>query len=164
MGYYSSIEESNKAAETRIKGYREAAAMVPAVIEVIKKFDGKVYNCRFDKAIHELDSRIHAWKHYNCLSVYMHPYPGCYNEVTLSSISLDEMPNKRIPADKMILDARERRESLLKKAYEIESMMSAMPQVKAYIDETKRKLEAYLKQFPTDVRELYGLPCYVALG
>ena len=57
--YYGTMDEK-KQYLLRIAEEKSAAAdRVDLVVEVVKQFDGKVYNCRFDEAIKELsDSEV----------------------------------------------------------------------------------------------------------
>ena len=51
--FHIPIETANQDASLRIDGYHAALSYIPAFEEIIKKFDGKVYNCRFDNAVRE---------------------------------------------------------------------------------------------------------------
>lgn len=165
MRYYGSIEEANKEARQRVKDYRTAAGYIPTVCRILNGFDNKVYNCRLDKALEAATgNRVHADKTDYSLEVYTYPEHGCSYRITLARVDAKELPdNKRIPADKLIDSAREHRESILRKAYNLETSIDQVPQIKAYIEETKKKLEAYVRSFPDDLRDLYGLPYYIRL-
>lgn len=165
MRYYGSIEDANKEARRRVEDYRTAAGYVPAVWKVLKEFDKKVYNCRFDKALAAATgNKVHVDKTDYHFEIYAYPEHGCNYRMILATINPKDMPDsKRIPADKMIESSRSCRGSLLRKAYELETSIDQVPQIKAYLEETKRKMEAYVRSFPDDLRDLYGLPYYIRL-
>lgn len=48
-------EEQKTAIRSQVSALREAAAMIPKVKAVVRRFDGKVYNCKLDNAIKELN-------------------------------------------------------------------------------------------------------------
>lgn len=165
MGYrfYGNIEEANKEALTRIEAYRTAAGYVPGVTRILKEFDNKVYNCRLTKALEAAtNNRVHAEKTEYNLCVYTWPEHGFSYRITLATIPVSEMTDrKRIPADKLISSMREKRECLPRKAYDLETNMNQVGNIKAYVSETIEKLETYLRSLPEDLRDIYGLPYYI---
>ena len=158
--FYGNIEDANKAANERIEDYRTAAGYIPAVTRVIKDFDGKVYNCRLEKALRAAtDNRVTVNKNDYSLTIYTYPRNNYSFHITLASIPAKDLTDgKRIPADKITESLQAHRESILKDAYQIESNMEYMDQVRQYIKETKDKLETYCRSFGNDLRDLYGLP------
>lgn len=165
MRFYGNIEDANNEAHRRASNYRTAAGYTNKVAEVVKKFDGKVYNCRLENALKEAtENRIFCSKNQYLLEIYTYPEKGYSYRVGLASIKADDLKEgKRIPADKIIKSLKEHREELLRKAYEIESHIDEMEQVKAYIQQTKDKLESYCRSFNTDLRDIYGLPYCVRI-
>lgn len=55
MMYFRDRAEQDNAAKKIIEDYRAAAALCIQIKPIIALFDGKVYNCRFDKKIAEID-------------------------------------------------------------------------------------------------------------
>ena len=57
---------------SRIKLYREAATYAPALIKVFNSFDGKVFNCKLEKALQEAipNKYIHVRKEYTFSKFY----------------------------------------------------------------------------------------------
>lgn len=163
--FYGDIEEANKAAYERIEDYRTAAGYIPAVTKVLKDFDGKVYNCRLEKALRAAtNNRVTVEKNNYHLSIYTYPRHNYSFHITIASIPAEALEDgKRIPAAKLIESMQSNRERILKDAYQIESNIEYMAQVKQYIKETKDKLENYCRSFGSDLRDLYGLPYCVRI-
>ena len=98
------------------------------------------------------------------LGIYTYPKNGYSYRITLANIPIKDLKDgKRIPANKILKSFQEHRETLLKKAYEIETQIDQMQYVKAYIEQTKEKLEKYCRSFNTDIRDIYGIPYCVRL-
>lgn len=159
MNYYT-IEEANKTAQNRVNDYREAANYITTVIKVLKTFDNKVYNCRLEKALKEAtNNKVFCSKTNYTLQIYTYTGNNYSYHVTLASIKASDLiDNKRIPADKLIESSKQYRESLLAKAYDIETNIDQMAQVKAYIEQTKNKLENFCRSFNSDLRDIYNIP------
>lgn len=165
MRFYGDIEGANKEAQRRADNYRTATAYIPTISKIIKDFDNKVYNCRLEKALKEAtENRVFCDKNGYTLEIYTYPKNGYSYRVTLAKIPIKDLKDgKRIPADKILKSFQEHRETLLKKAYEIETQIDQMQYVKAYIEQTKEKLEKYCRSFNTDIRDIYGIPYCVRL-
>lgn len=160
MRFYGNYEEADKEARGRAADYRTAAGYIPAITKVIKDFDGKVYNCRLEKALRAAtDNKVSCEKTQYSLTIYTYPTKNYSYRIRLADIKAEDLPEgKRIPAAKILESFTAHRESLLKLAYDIESNIDQMQQVKAYIQETKNKLEAYCRSFNTDLRDIYNIP------
>lgn len=165
MRFYGNIEEANKEAIQRATNYRTAAGRINTVAEIVRQFDGKVYNCRLEKALKEAtENKVFCSKNDYRLEIYTYPDKGYSYHITLAGIKADDLKEgKRIPAEKIIESLKEHREDLLRKAYEIESNIDQMQQVKAYIQQTKEKLEVYCRSFNNDLRDIYGIPYCVRI-
>lgn len=160
MSFYGNIEEANKEAHKIVNEYRTAAGYILAVTKVVKDFDGKVYNCRFDKALKEAtENRVYVDKKQYYFQIYTWAGSNYGHHITLASIKPEDLTDgKRIPADKLIESLKEHRESILKKAYTIESNIDQMPQARAYIMQTKEKLESFCRSFPDELRDIFDIP------
>ena len=79
--------------------------------------------------------------------------------MTLADMRLEDMPDgKRIVADKFKETSNRYREELLRKAYEIETATETMAQSVAYFEESVNKINKFLQGFPSEFRDIYGLP------
>lgn len=160
MRFYGDIEAANKEAQQRAVAYRTATNLIPAITKVVKDFDGKVYNCRLEKALKAAtDNEVFCSKNDYCLEIYTYQRHGYSHRIALAYVKAEDLTEgKRIPAEKIIESLKDHRENLLKRAYDIDTNMDQMPQVKEYIRQTKEKLEAFCRSFPDDLRDIYGLP------
>ena len=156
--HYQTEEDRKKDLDSRIESYRQAAAMVPTVIKVLRTFDKKVYNCRLDKALREAtDNKIGVYNQYGFISIYA-TYTTNYHHINLATFRLEDLKNKRIDADKLIEQAKTARESLLNKAYTIETTAQQADNIREYIKQSIEKLESICQSLPDDIRDIYNIP------
>ncbi len=165
MRFYGDIETANKEAQERATAYREATKYIPTITQIIKSFDGKVYNCRLEKALKEAtENNVFCSKNDYCLEIYTYQRHGYSHRINLAYIKTEALKDgKRIPASEIIESMKIHREDLLRRAFEIESEIENMPYVKEYIRQTKEKLEAYCRSFNTELRDIYGIPYCVRM-
>ena len=92
-GYYE--DESRRAGcEKTAAAHREAAALFPAIRKTFESFDGKVFNCRLEKALQEATGRrVFVRKDSYSLEVYawFNDYRGS-SHYTLLDIAPDTVP------------------------------------------------------------------------
>lgn len=158
MIYYRSTEERQKDLNNRIKSYRQAAAHVPQIIKTLKQFDGKVYNCRLDKALREAtNGKVGVYNQYGFISIYA-CYTTNYHHINFATFRLEDLENKRINAEKLIEQVKASRESLLDKAYKIETYSEQADNIREYVKQSIEKLESICKSLPDDIREVYNIP------
>ena len=79
--YWGSREEQDKRVKTEVAARREAAAAFPFIRPVLQQFNGKVYNCRFEKALQEAaegkaPGRVYARKDDYWVTVNYYPSTG----------------------------------------------------------------------------------------
>lgn len=140
--YFTDRASQLKACETFSQNRRQAASLYPVIAKVYRNFDGKVYNCRLEKALQEAapENRIYCRKRGSYIEVYT-----CighrYEDYTLTHVNMEELTDgKRICAEKFIESAQSRRESLLKEA-------ARMDEFAANIDEIDTQLKALKKAY-----------------
>lgn len=78
----------NEVTQSRIDTYKAAADLCGRLRPILERFDGKVYNCKLDKALKDL-GRVYAEKHDNYVRIYAYFVSG-YNGITLAQCTLDE--------------------------------------------------------------------------
>ena len=152
---YNKIEKDTECMK-QIKGLREAASLFPNIRKVVERFDGKCYNCRFDKAIKDIGPGIwvEKTKYYFRIYTYNHRYHG----LTLAQISLDDMPDgKRIPAELLVKSLKGRRESMLREACEIEESMKHVEEIESQVNQIESLLSSVYKNIPSFVLDTYKL-------
>lgn len=149
-------EEQDKEAKRRVKLCRDLARLYKPLSDVIRSFDGKVINCRLEKAMREatghiisLDKRPRGY----AITAF---YKG--EVITLAYIGAEILTDgKRINADIMIDSLRQHREGLLKRAADLERAAEQVEETRKRIEDLERTLKAVLDSVPYDVRDIYGL-------
>lgn len=150
-------EDQDKRARDFIEDYRAAAGLLPALKEVFTRFDGKVFNKRLQTALQEKIGRVCVHVHHYSIDIYT------YGEKTRRNITIACLPRKdlidekRIPAEKLIESATERRESLLQEAAQLERAMDQADAVKMQIETMRRQLDGILQPLGYLARDIYGL-------
>ena len=143
-GFYN--DEARRAGcEKTAAANREAAALFPAIRKVFEAFDGKVFNCRLEKALREATGRRVFVKKcdYNIeVYTYLDDYRG-NSWYTLAFVKCEELKDgKRIPAAAFIDSARSYREKHLKEAAQMEAAPDTVPEmvqhIKYFIDQANR--------------------------
>lgn len=123
MDFYDN-ESRRKEIADHIAKLRDIAALYPVIVPVITRFDNKIYNVCFVNALAEASCftnyHIFTEKRLNYIEIYVYDRGSLF---TLAQCTIDDMPDgKRIPADKLIESARNKREELLRRAYELENI------------------------------------------
>ena len=149
----------------RINALRDAANTIPVLCKVIKEFDGKVYNVRFDRAIEAAtDQHVYVDTRYNWISIRMCAQSFRGASIALAQIRREDLKDgKRIPADKMIESARACRESFLNDAYYLESSREDVYQAREYIMQEVKRLSRFIDSVPSVAKDLYHIPYCVDL-
>lgn len=155
--FYGSREDQDKKTRSKIDAIRQAAGLYPIIRDIVAAFDGKVYNCRLEKALKEVDRHIYVEKRFNCLSIgcYVTNYNECF---TLASIRLADLPEgKRIPATLIIEDARKRRAGLLRRAADLSVAMENVDYYKGQLEHYAAQIKKIVDMIPCEVRDTYNL-------
>lgn len=156
---YGSEEERNKELDNRINGYKNVAALVPKVIEIIKEFDGKVYNCRLDEALRKATNNdISISKNHYSETLYISGhYPNNYHSITLASFEKDNFENKRINAQLLIDKIEKSRDILIAKAEELEECRDKIQEYKSHVEEAIESINAYVDAVPADIQDIFEI-------
>lgn len=156
MDFYDN-EERRKAITDHIAKLRDIAALYPVIVPVITKFDNKIYNVRFKNAIHEAASSskyyVFTEKRLNYIEIYVYDRGS---QFTLAQVTIDDMPDgKRIPAEKLIDSARNKREELLRRAYELENI--DIKQVLDQLNQAKALYNSIYEGLPYKFIDVYHI-------
>lgn len=158
MEFYDN-EERRKAITDYIAKLRDIAALYPVIVPVITKFDNKIYNVRFKNALNEASvsssSKYHVFteKRFNYIEIYVYDSGSQY---TLAQVTIDDMPDgKRIPAEKLIDSARNKREELLRRAYELENI--DVEQVLSQLNQAKALYNSIYEGLPYKFIDVYHI-------
>ena len=171
------IEEQKKAILTQAEHLRAGVAAMNALKPVIRAFDGKIYNCRFDDAIYALTSdtaRYYASNRYGWFNIEWNSRKAAYtnNICLLSAYSCKGSPikdqnpenivfdGKRIIAEKMIYCIDCKREKLLSEAYKLEIAVADLEKHLQQISDTKKILYCLVNSLPDHVIDICGLKRY----
>ena len=161
---YQMREAKDAAAAREVEGRREAAATFPLVREVVQQFAGKVYNCKFEKALQEAlrdkaPGRIYTRK--DSYNVNVEYFPAARNNgysITLCSMKTkDLIDGKRIDGKALEESLKARRESLLKEAAAIEEQAANADVYRRQIEDLQRRLEHITGGICYTVRDIYSL-------
>jgi len=168
-------EAKDKEIMKRIKARREAAAVFPYLRKTIEAFDGKVFNCRFEKALREDGNywsvELKRNEHYgDFLSISFCKSGECSSREwkTVCGINLGRpggkgvvWDGKRIPAAVLIEESRKTRESLLHEAAVLEEMIEIAPVLEKQLEYFKAQIDRIVGQIPYEARSVYNLGYYV---
>lgn len=159
MSRYYTDGDKEKAAKRLAEDYREAARMFTEIKPVITQFDGKVFNCRLEKALQDhTGRRVFCRKELKCISVYY--YSKNMNQcICLASMKQEEMPEgKRISADMLLESGRERYIDHLKRAASLETAIQKAPEIKKQISELTKMINVLSWQIDCyEAREIFDL-------
>lgn len=152
---------SKEALPNYTKLLREAVGYCPAVRKVLYQFDGKVYNKRFDDAIREATNhKAYVYRNsYNrdWIDIYFNN-PFGYGNCTLLSFKLSELPEgKRIDAYELSKKLNEKRESILKNAYAIESAIEEAPETLERLQNLIDLINQIVQPLPSEFVDAYSL-------
>lgn len=156
-GFYD--EEARRAGcQKTAAAHREAAGLFPAIRRVFEQFDGKVFNCRLEKALQEATGRrVYVKKDDYKIEIYtyMDDYRGS-SWYTLAFLKNDALADgKRIPAAAFIDSARNYRENHLKEAAKLDDAGEAAPEIKKQVDYFIEQANRLVNSLPYPVQEMY---------
>lgn len=153
---FYSKDAQEKEMSARIKARREAAALFPAIRKTAEMFDGKVLNCRFEKALKEAAGRC-VFVEKRSQFVYIEMYDRG-TVLTLATMKISEMADgKRINATALIEDAKQQRLSHLQKAADMERAFENAEVTRRQLNELKKLVEKVLADVPYEVRDVCNL-------
>lgn len=158
-GYYE--DESRRAGcEKTAAAHREAAALFPAIRKTFESFDGKVFNCRLEKALQEATGRrVFVRKDSYSLEVYawFSDYRGS-SHYTLAHIQVEKLiDGKRIPAALLVESARGYREKHLQEAAALDIAPDTVPTTAQHIKYFIEQANKLVDTLPYSVREMYRI-------
>lgn len=171
---FGTREDMDRKAHEKICFYREVASYYPVIRKIAQKFDGKVYNCRFEKALQEAldehlqthgDTREHSQPRIYCSKRYkwveIEIYIGGLNCCVASMKIEDLTDGKRIPAEIIIESARTKRESFLKSASNLERDISMIDEYKKQFNYLTGIINHLNGLLTWETRDIYNMNYYV---
>lgn len=178
MYYSEDRKASAKAAvELELKNRRQVLNLYDKVIEVVKKFDGKVINKRFETALRNIDDSLRVKRSgtridisFYCKNRYaggrylLWDYISLNNYMNTSPtdrrycvVDYDGNGNCRINAEKMIIHLLVRKNDIADEIKQIEEHHVKIAEYEKELEELKTKIESVSGQIPFLLREYYGL-------
>ncbi len=173
--FWGSAEEKRNHIQEKINTLREAAAQTNRVKDVVRRFDGKTYNVKFDDAISALtddNNRFYVSNQYGWFYIqycHRHGYNNTISLMTAYSCKSNDyiehqtrdeckvFDGKRIKADAMIARLNTERAELLKEAYELECAMEALDKTLEQISSLKHAVNHIIDGLPYTIRDTYGI-------
>lgn len=178
MIMYGTSEDRSKAIRAEVERLRAAAGQIAKVKRIIKEFDGKIYNCRFDEAIKALSDEsnyFYCCNHYGWFYIH-HCYNHNYRDTTLLAgysckaqdkkqyMTVDSnkifTDNKRIIADRMIEILNEKYNALLKQAADLERSLDEVQQVIQQVEHLQKMINGIIGSLPDFTIDTYNIKYY----
>ena len=169
-------EHQNAAIWREINSRRQAAEAFPHLRKTLESFDGKVFNCRLEKALREDGN-------YWIVELKRSDYCGDRLEIrfcrrTTNTTSTDwqymlgvnlgkatdkapKWDGKRLPAALLIESAAEQRAHLLKEAAAMEEARERVPELTQQIEYMKNQFRALVDSVPYTVARIYNLDYHI---
>lgn len=166
-------EETRETIKVEIERLRATAGQIANVKKIVREFDGKMYNCRFDEAIKELndeDNYFYCFNQYGWFYI-KYQYKHTYSKTTdlLVGYSTKDRKeryetedkykifteNKRIIADKMIEGLNRKYASLLQEAAELEKALENIEVTIAQINQIKELYCNLVSSVPSLIIDTY---------
>lgn len=170
--FIGSMEQKKENIKKQIEAFRTASKQIGKIKKVVQEFDGKIYNCRFDKAISELSDkeaglRFYTQDYYTTFAIQcstsqfyspvalLETYRPVKGQAKDKCICFDE--NKRIKADKMIELLNNRYAEILKKAQELENALSNIDATLNQLEQIKHTYKLVADGLPYQIRDTFGI-------
>lgn len=158
------IESATNKCRRYIEDRRRIVKLIPIVREVLRKFDGKVYNKRFNTALGKAIEAKHGKDFYiraelSCSGEWLWISAGVTghwsDSVSLCGCELSD--GKRIPAAKMIESCNACYADILQEVSEIECNLDRMPEIIEQLSKLHFLQEQIIKSVPRYMKCTYHL-------
>lgn len=158
------IEAATKTAKTYCEDRRQIVKLIPIVREVIRKFDGKVYNKRFNTALGKAIEAKHGKDFYFNAGLSVSGewlwisagITGHWSDSeTLCGYKLDD--GKRLNAEKMIESCNKYYSEILQEVSEIECSIDRMPEIIEQLSKLHFMQDQIIKSVPRYMKCTYHL-------
>lgn len=150
-------KKQDAAAQKIIAGYRDAAAMFPAIRRTAEAFNKKIFNKRFTNALCEATGKKILSRQYGD-SIHFYVYEDYEHQNAVLSIKKSELiDGKRIDAEKVLESARCCRAEHLRKAAELEAAAERVDEIKAQVAQLKKMLRYLGDSLPYEALDIWGI-------
>ncbi len=178
-------EDARNLVELEIQNRKEALKLYDGIIEVAKKFDGKVLNKRFETALKKVDERLscdrsYSWFEINmsvfdnrsCKSVKKDSYGySCTNYITDNYLRLNNLvytysyntkdvvmlDNERIISSVLIEALNKGKKQMEEKIIQLENSINKVDEWKNKLKALQIEMEEVMKEVPYIIREYYDI-------
>lgn len=186
MTYYNNPNIPKALVELELKNKKYVLSLYDRIIEVVKKFDGKILNKRFETAIKSIDSNLSVDNRggnsiyivYYCSNRMIKMDGGCnyikHSEISLNSyattyittnyrdeqycvVTIDEKFNKRIDANAFIDKLVEGKKNIENEVSAVEEKHEKIAEYEATLKELKKQIEDTCKEIPYMLQQYYNL-------
>lgn len=187
MAHYYCNEDARNLVLLEIENRKSALELYTEVIELVKKFDGKVLNKRFETALKKIDDRLSygrsynsfyiemsVWNNRSCRSVKTDSYGySSTNYIDTDSIRLNTyiqtyscgkndpysfmLCDERIIAEPIIEALNKGKTSLEKNIEALEKSIDKVEEWKEKCEALKKEMEEITKDIPYIIKEYYDI-------
>lgn len=172
MLIFESDEARKEYIHNKAEKLRRAAGMIKDIKPIVRKFDGKVYNKRFDEAIEALTNDnmcLSCSISFDNFTIRAYP-PRCYSDDislfwTKAAKAGEELAaftdHKRIKADYITDKLNDKHGELMRKAYIFEETARNLDNIKNQIDTLKKQYNIIWDMIPGELHEVFNIkPLY----
>lgn len=158
------IEAVTKTVQRHCEDRRQIVKLIPIVREIVRKFDGKVYNKRFNTALGKAIEAKHGKDFYiraelSCSGEWLWISAGVTghwsDSVSLCGCKLSD--GKRIPAAKMIESCNACYADILQEVSEIECNLDRMPEIIEQLSSLHFMQERIINALPRHLQYAFHL-------
>lgn len=157
---YNTYEDKETAAKRLAEDHREAARLFAEIRPVIESFDGKVFNCRFEKALQDHTGRRVFCRKENEKWIIIYYYSKNFNQyMTIAGLKTEDLTEgKRINAARFLESGRERYTEHLQKAASLEEAITTAPEIKKQIAELIKMINTLSAKIDSyEARDIFDL-------
>jgi len=155
-----SREDQDTAAKTIAAHYREIANLFPIFRKVFQQFDGKVYNCRFEKALQEATGK-YIRTEWNYSGSVLHI--ECYSSVMGRSLYLasldkkDMTDGKRLNAEKLTESAKDRSDDFRRRAEALDATAGKVDDIRQQVKAAEKLIRGLIDSLPCEALDVWNL-------
>jgi hypothetical protein len=143
--------------QARIREYKKSLDMVEPVKAIVKAFDGKCYNCRFDNAIQEVNCFVHHNRYSDCVEI-VREYS--YNDDTAAIICYFNLSKvledgKRINAEKIIENITNRMNKHKQTIMQLECALKTIEDTLVYLNQKIAEVNNIVTSLSSECIDIY---------
>ena len=185
MSHYYCNEDARNLVELEIKNRKDALELYTGIIEVVKKFDGKVLNKRFETALKKVDERLGYNRRYSCFEIEMSVFDSrccksvnkddlgysCTNYLVDNHLILNTyvetytydkdkksmLDNERIVSSVLVEALNKGKVNMEEHIKKLEDSLDKVAEWKERLEALKVEMEKTMQEVPYIIREYYDM-------